>query len=377
MSAPLSYKNWLAYRDEGSAHTIFEYPIYSDISVISELCDGLEPFSFHNAMPVARYKGEVVIPVVLRVGFSIDEQAINLTQSNFKNYHGGWINDEVAALMSLSLGARFYAGDEIRSFGQYRDDPLGTPQFQNRIQPPLSFIKSERYVLPEVATTKSLDDLKIIDNYQKLTSKSAAKIIQVARQYQNALWLSETDPSLTWIMLVSAAEVAANQWSKAKHSNSERLKFAFPDYYDFLEEIGNQDVIKKTADTFVDVTRSMRKFIDFYKYFLPDNICQESSKGFDCSGDNLEKALKIIYKYRSEALHGGIPFPAPMCHAPSKIDNFYWQKPTGLASTTLGSTWMSEDMPMNLHFFHYLTRLALINWWLECAKMEEKNLVDG
>lgn len=368
MNCPLSYSNWLKYEEVGSAHTIVEYPLYSDITVTSEIKDGLEPLSFHNAMPICRYKGEVVVPIVLRLGYCLDANISELTVSNFESYHGGWINDEIAALISLILGARFYAGDEIRSFGRYGDDPLGSPQFRNNNHPPLSHISSSRYVLPLIVESKSLNDIAIIKTYPKLSPNSATKLIQVARQYQNALLVAETDPSLTWVMLISALEVAANEWATKKRNNVERLKLSFPEHCEYLESLEIPNLLKRTADTFVDITRSTQKFIDFCLHFKPCNLEQPKSKGFDYTTENFTNAFKRIYTYRSKALHGGIPFPAPMCSPPDFIDNQYWQRPSGLASSTLGATWMRKDLPMNLHLFHHLSREILLAWWLDCAK---------
>jgi hypothetical protein len=88
MNGPMSHTNWLKYNKVGTAHTIVEYPLYSDITVTSEFKYGLEPLSFHNAMPICRYKCEVVVPVVLRIGYCLDNDITNLKTSNFESYHG-------------------------------------------------------------------------------------------------------------------------------------------------------------------------------------------------------------------------------------------------------------------------------------------------
>jgi len=169
-------------------------------------------------------------------------------------------------------------------------------------------------------------------------------------------------------MLISALEVAASHWVKKKRSNIERLKFSFPDHYKYLESLENPDLIKQTANTFIDITRATQKFIDFCSQFKPRHLEQPKSAGFDYTTENITNAFKKIYEYRSKALHGGVPFPAPMCSPPDLIDNQYWQRPSGLARSSLGSTWIKEDLPMNLHLFHYLSREILLAWWLDCTK---------
>lgn len=106
-----------------------EFPMYSDITVTSELLEGMGPLSFHNSLPLRqRTSGEVVIPVVVRVGYYLKPLITDFSKSSYNHYHGDWLPDEIAALMSFALGARFYAGDSIREFDAYTNDPLGNPR---------------------------------------------------------------------------------------------------------------------------------------------------------------------------------------------------------------------------------------------------------
>jgi len=85
----------------------------------------------------------------------------------------------------------------------------------------------------------------------------------------------------------------------------------------------------------------------------------------DWSPENMERALRLVYRHRSQALHGGTPFPAPMCETPPV--NIEWaapaEVPPGLATRTMGGTWVHTETPMLLHVFAYLVRGALLNWW--------------
>ena len=75
----------------------------------------------------------------------------------------------------------------------------------------------------------------------------------------------------------------------------------------------------------------------------------------------LKKTMKIIYRYRSKALHDGSPFPEPMCRPPGWP--FPEERPMGLASQTQGAIWMAKDIPMMLHTFEYIVRKSLLKWW--------------
>lgn len=360
------HENWQKYKAGGTHSITHEYPIYSDISYPYDISDLLNTvnqclgsLSFHNAVPFNKRTGEVVISIIVRVSFFEANEDKNCPKPKDSSYHGGWIKDEIAALMSLILGARFHAGDSIRFFGSLSLDPLGTPHFSGLSQPPVSYIKEGRHILPEVAKSKTLDKLKILTIFPELSQETAGKLIQCARQYQNALWLSESNPEMCWLLLVSALEIAANQWSASKSNNIDNLKSNFKDLYNFISTFNSDELIEKTANTFAPVTKSTAKFINFCMAHAPKSLEQEKSAGFALS--DLEASLKIIYNYRSQALHSGIPFPSPMCMPPRVGENLC-QKPSRYVARTYNTVWLEKDLPMNLHFFHYLTRCILINW---------------
>ena len=86
----------------------------------------------------------------------------------------------------------------------------------------------------------------------------------------------------------------------------------------------------------------------------------------------MRRALEKIYHWRSRALHGGTPFPLPMCMAPRKFNaNAYEEKPSGRRATALGGVWIAEDTPMLLNTFEYIVRNALLQWWRSMLSITE------
>ncbi|PTO92380.1 hypothetical protein [Vibrio splendidus] len=358
------HENWSLYLNSEECIGISEFPMYSDITVTAELLEGMGPLSFHNSLPFRQAKlGDVVIPVVVRVGFYLKPISPSFSKSSYSHYHGGWLPDEIAALMSLTLGARFYAGDSIREFDSYSNDPLGKPCFGNLVQPPVSNIPTHRRVLPEVCKIKDLRDLQFFENFGKLNPEIAEKVIKCTRQYQNALWVAESNPELCWLLLISAIEIAANEWAHNEQSEAYNLKNSYPELFDKLVKNGDDDLLNFTAETFGPITKATAKFLKFCKYFCPESLTQENSYGFKYTSTKLSNALRTIYNHRSQALHGGIPFPAPMCVPPDdhKLGE-YRQVPNQLGVYMKGATWVGSDIPMNLHLFHFLTRKILMEW---------------
>ncbi|EGR2205724.1 TPA: hypothetical protein NKX25_002856 [Vibrio parahaemolyticus] len=358
------HENWSLYLNSEPCMYISEFPMYSDITVFGELLEGMGPLSFHNSLPIKQESsGEVVIPVVVRISNYLKPLSTDFSKSSYNHYHGGWLPDEIAALMSLALGARFYAGDSIREFDACTSDPLGKPRFRNLVHPPLSNIPMQRVVLPEVRQRKDLREVQFFESFGKLSPDVAEKVVKCCRQYQNALWVSETNPELCWLMLISAIEIAANEWAKNEQSELYNLANSYPEFFEQLLQNGDEDLLKSAADTFSPITKATSKFIKFCKHFSPETLTQKDSRGFKYSSTKLTNALRTIYNHRSQALHAGVPFPAPMCEPPEEYEQgIYQQVPNQLGVYMRGATWVGADIPMTLHLFHFLAREILVKW---------------
>ncbi len=113
------------------------------------------------------------------------------------------------------------------------------------------------------------------------------------------------------------------------------------------------------------------KFVDFIIHFKPEPPSDRPPEDFQISweDDALAKGLKKVYGWRSKALHGGIPFPLPMCKIPHQLENGKFpERPIGLSTSTPNASWKAKDTPMLLHTFEYLARCVLLNWWDSMAK---------
>jgi hypothetical protein len=122
---------------------------------------------------------------------------------------------------------------------------------------------------------------------------------------------------------------------------------------------------------------STKKFTDFVLEFLPKppNARPEAPFQHPWTTKAMKKSMSIIYKYRSRALHGGIPFPAPMCHAPILANNkVAEEKPFGLSTSMKGGVWMAKDLPLHLHTFEYITRSTIMNWFSKETAQEEEEV---
>jgi hypothetical protein len=166
-------------------------------------------------------------------------------------------------------------------------------------------------------------------------------------------------------MFVSAIESAAGHWRKAHGSAVERLRTSRPELEKILLDAGGEPLLLAVANVMADYMGATRKFLDFVQAYLPQPPSERPAPVFqhDWAPAAIRDSMKVIYDWRSKALHSGIPFPAPMCLPPIKVEGGFEEKPQGLASSSQGGTWLAKDTPMTLHTFEYIVRGCLLTWW--------------
>jgi hypothetical protein len=299
---------------------------------------------------------------VLRGGLCAKE---NHEENSRDSYHGGSHPDEVAALLSLCTGVRLKAGGQTRWFKE-GGDPLGAP---------MGFGGQIDYMLPEqgLQLPRALcwmsnpiqllvgDCADRLQAFASLDGEAAGVLVTAARLYQDALWMAEVEPHLAWLFLVSAVETAANHWRRKNRNHVERLTDSKPELVKLLHERGGDELVEEVAKRISDVTGATLKFTEFILAFDPGPPGGKRLIPVDWS--NLREAVRLVYRWRSKALHGGTPFPAPMCNAPILQDGAISERPFGLAAGTGGAMWDNEETPMLLHVFEHITRGALLRWW--------------
>ncbi|WP_175861821.1 hypothetical protein [Burkholderia cepacia] len=364
--------NWVAaiQAPDKTPAVTYEYPLYSDVHVINEIVDGLGPYQLFNALPM-RSDGSVAIAIVLRASSYEDERwpgALPRAQkTNVERYHGGSAPEELAALCSLGLGIRLRAGDANRTFDSR--DPRGRfHAYQWRAVPALIF-DQKRPVVPSVLIQPSLANVRNrLRSIPTIPPKLLTELVRSARAYQDALWIAESEPHLAWLLLVSALEIAANAHISEAGSPEENLREFQPRLAATLESAGGSTLVAEVGEQLKHLYSATKKFLLFCEQFMPSPPEARPSLEWmkiDWKWSNLKKVMNKIYAHRSSALHAGIPFPAPMCRQPDRIEGqgFSEKGVTAISESTLGATWTPEDAPMSLNTFQYFVRESLLKWW--------------
>jgi hypothetical protein len=366
IEGPFAYANWKAAEAGTPSSGAIEYPLFTDAHIVGEIASGLGPYQILNNVPIT--KRQPFAPfLTLRAEYHLQHHDLlaKREKTDVETYHGGLLNDEMAALVSLCLGIRLKSGGLTRRF-EPGADPRGHPTAIEIFRDPVPAIPTgPSTVLPRALGEHRLDKAGVLASLPLISPSTANALIRAARLYQDAIWIAESEPHLSWVMLVSAIEAAAGNWRTAKESPVERLRDSKPDLATLLEASGDDELLRQVAEKIADYMGATKKFVDFIIEFLPEPPKDRPGEAFQHAWDSksMKESLRIIYDWRSRALHGGTPYPLPMCEPPYDLGSGYIEKPVGLATEALGAYWVAKDTPMLLHTFEYIVRNTLLTWW--------------
>jgi hypothetical protein len=359
------YRNWQAANEGKPSQVCFEFPLFSDTRIVGEVPTGLGPYQLINNVPGP--DNQTTRPtIILRAESHLDDEILtSMDKTDDEQYHGGFIQDEVAALVSLCLGCRVKAGGATRLFDgstEQRGRPVSWAFDPDPVLPK----PARRSVIPWALEEKNLMEILRLKQLLLLNSAEAMALIRAARFYQEGLWIVEQQPELSWLMFVSAVETIAHSWRMSNETPLERMRASRPKLETLLREKGDESFVERVAKEIAPYMGATKKFVDFILEFLPPPP-QSRPEEYYCvawTEPSMKNAMTKIYQYRSQALHGGKPFPAPLCEAPRKFDGKHFEeKPSGLAVRIRGGTWLAKDLPMYLHLFEYICRNAILQWW--------------
>jgi hypothetical protein len=363
---PDGWTNWRAQRAGVPGAGAVEFAGYTDAQLLEDQVD-LGPCRLLNTIGfAARRAGQVPLSLVLRVEWhaAADPRERSREETDTATWHGGGLDDELAALVSLALGIRLQSGGRIREFdpdGDVRGRPVHFDHVPPYLPPP-----RRAPLLPTITGPARLVVASgRLVGYPLLTAAQANALVKAARAWQEAVWIADADPRQAWLRLVSALEAAAQAWAGGPaRSPEERLLIARPRLAKRLTRDATPEVHRFVAKDLVGIFKATEKFIDFTMAHLPDPPATRPPEGFRLDWARMAENLELVYAWRSRDLHGGTPIPVPMCEPPHQLNGHPApiEVPLGLATWTGSATWTNADIPMLLHTFAYITRGTLLNW---------------
>ncbi|MFJ6688294.1 hypothetical protein [Streptomyces sp. NPDC091294] len=362
VSAPWSW-NARHFVDRGCPRTGgSEFLLYSDSGATGGLEAACPPYVLTNC--IGQPENGRLAPVI---AVYLDDHSPDFdVQPMDKTDTEGWLNlsldDEIACLISVVAGVRLRSGGAVRRFTAEPTD-RGTPGFYAHRVPDWTAATRPIYPTPRTFPLEPLADW--MNRYLALGREDAVALVRAARQFRDALWVADTDPELAWLLLVSAVEVIAGREALRDVAPAERLRQEMPALTEQLLAAGGDAHLEAVAEQLVSIVKATARFMSCMDKYRPDapEIRPEEYAQVDWEWPRLKKAINLIYRFRSERLHGGVPFPQPMCYPPMTSGAALDERPSGLAAAAGNASWMARDLPMHLHTFGYIVRGCLLNWW--------------
>lgn len=364
---PYAYENWRAALSSRPVKYSYECPLFTDAQVVGMALDGYGPYQLINtcADPTKRRSRP---SIVLRVDYYSELASDRWERTSDDAYHGGGLDDEIAAIVSLCAGIRLKPGAISRRFEA--DDLRGYPICWSSQDDPSIPAIGRWPMIPGALGDHSLDAIAPLATLPELSAREASVLIKAARQYQHGLWIAESEPHLSWLMFVSAVETAAQQWRSAEDTNIERLRTSRPELEQLLLARGGEEFVSAVADLVAPYMGATKTFVSFLLAHLPEPVEPRPTEPFqvDWQPSTMKQSLQKLYGFRSRALHGGKPFPQPICDAPRQTETeACWERPPGLGAGAGKFRWVTEDLPMYLQTFEHICRGALLHWWRSLA----------
>ena len=371
-TGPMTWENWTRWTESQQVVSRFEAELWGGVGANREWISVNSPYQVLNAFHKSSPDGVTAPRVVVRA------ETVKITESNpstkdVARFHGGTFDDELAALISLALGARFQSVGITRQWG-LDGDPLGRPASLGVGSVHLPTRSARGPVVPRLDKPADLSDVgPYFESYRNAGAVRASWIVRASRLYQQAVWVADSDPNQCWVMLVSAIEAAAQTDDAGARSADDDIELLPPSIAKVIRELPNlsADDHSRFVDALRPITGSTKKFLSFFDRYSPPPP-QHRIDGLTGAVDwvNLRKALRAVYDYRSTFLHDGTPFPWPMCTPPMTFDDhlggrFTVEQPIGEGSAARGGSWLPADLPMHLWVFEHAVRSALHAWWLE------------
>jgi hypothetical protein len=360
---PAAWRNWHAATTGAPWQQRVEHGLYSDSGFVGDL-PNLGPYHIINTVsrtgPASA--GDSQQSLVLRHDWHLPIEPLLIRAdpltTQVEAYHGGWVDEELAALLSLALGVRCRSGGVIRVWWS-ADDELGRPSAFDHRPPTIS--RARFSMLPHVARDQVLlDDCRpLLEGYATLGAANAITLVRAARQYQLAIWNADDDPNLTWLQLVGALEAAGRE--QTIDTPFELLDELWPELGNILHhaKLDDSHAIVQELAQLVRATKRIREIV---RRYMPAPLEPRPPSYQQVKWNRLVESVTRIYALRSRALHEGVPMPGPLLQPPLPAGDPLPERPGGTHGIG-DSVWTDADMPMYLHVFAHVVRDVLCGWW--------------
>ncbi|MGH9870650.1 MAG: hypothetical protein ACREAA_21140 [Candidatus Polarisedimenticolia bacterium] len=156
--------------------------------------------------------------------------------------------------------------------------------------------------------------------------ESAAAYVRSARLYSQAVRLLDEYPDVSYVLLISCVETAADAYLPSWKPDSDKMRESKKSMIQYAEGIGlREEQWGKLADLACkDMRWTSERFQEFLIRYVPDSLWEDSEEfksieAFIPSKERFCEVLKLICRTRGRALHAGEAFPITGRLEPSEM----------------------------------------------------------
>lgn len=364
------YFNWKLKEKGEKPVRIVEYPLYTDAYKIESAYSHVNcPYTLVN--PDVLTTKPICLPRIILQVEEFNYLGKNIKKA--KNFYSDFylinnIPDQVAVILSLILGVRIRAGNESRLFQAVNlDQGIPLHRYIDLDPAQVELIKNKPLlptILKNIDNENGFFSLNIVDQYissfSSLTVTQAELVIRAAKLYRDAIWIVDSEPQLSLILLISVIELLSQQ---DKIDDSEHV-------CNGICQICKKHICKRPS--------SRKQFENFLINYLPDPPTKRCREENQINWNELKKKKNNniflqMYRFRSKFLHEGIAFPLDFLNPNSfwvgeSDEEFRYEK----SIKTSISNQLIELSPMSLSIFEYIVRNAALKWWRSIINVSAK-----
>jgi hypothetical protein len=225
-----AWRNWNAFNEQNPETENADDELYSDRHFVGGPST-YGPYSLAVILRLDRPETTSAIRPAVRVRVGVHANLVpdvvrdgKLVPANSDAYHGGGVSDEIAALVSLTLGVRLRVAGTSRLSGIHRQGEE-QPSIYLEVAPLASPGRLGREYIPAALHRPAdLGLLDRLDSFPDLDEEAQVELVRAARAYATGLWWSNEDQNQAWLQFVTAVEIAANHRQKVRATPQELVE---------------------------------------------------------------------------------------------------------------------------------------------------------
>ncbi len=270
-----AWRNWNAFNHAKPETENADDELYSDRRFVGGPST-LGPYTLSTIIRQDQSDAAPKVGPAVRLHVGVHESLIpdvvvdgELAEANSDAYHGGNASDEIAALVSLTLGVRLRVAGTAQLSGIHDQGEAHQPIYLE-VAPLAHPGRPGRELVPAALTRPAhLDQLDRLQSFPHLNEEAQVELVRAARAYAAGLWWANEDQNQSWLQLITAVEIGGNYRQKVLTEPVELVEKLWPELWKALQP-AHKSVRVKVSKLLAHQIRATQKFIDFLNQCAPE-----------------------------------------------------------------------------------------------------------